>query len=353
MRWGHLVARSHLLRLFRLLAVLPLLAGPGASAVLAAPKVDIVTIEKGDRLTCEIKGLERGRLTVSTDPLDTVAVYWERIEQLASTRLYEVELSDGQRYFGALGGTVPRRLLVGVGAGAMDLAMDDVIRITPLEAGFWHRIDGNIDAGFSFNKADLETRWTLNAAAEYRSRSYEGKLTLTSQLTVREDADELSRNALSLAGRRLFGRRWFGVLIGQLQENQELSLDLRSVVGGGAGRYLVQSNSTVLQVFSGLVYTREHFSDGSGRNSPELALGTTWDWFSARSNDIDLSTTAIGYFNVGGQGRTRFELQSALRFEFLKDFYCSVNGYNSVDSDPPEGSAHADAGLSLTLGWKF
>ena len=70
-----------------------------------------------------------------------------RIELLASPRLFEVELADGQRYFGALGGTVRRRLLVGVGAGAIDLSMDDVIRITPLEAGFWHRIDGSIEFG--------------------------------------------------------------------------------------------------------------------------------------------------------------------------------------------------------------
>lgn len=353
MRWLCAAARSHQPVLTGLLAVVALLAGPCVAAALAAPKTDTVTIEKGDRLTCEIKGLERGKLRVSTDPLDTVSVYWSRIELLASPRLFEVELADGQRYFGALGGTVSRRLVVGVGAGAIDLSMDDVIRITPLEAGFWHRIDGSIDAGFSFNKAELETRWTLNAAAEYRSRSYEGNASLASQLTIRDDAEELSRNTVSVAGRRVFKRRWFGVIFGQLQENQELSLELRSVIGGGAGRYLVQSNSTVLQVFSGLVYMRERFTDASWRNSPELAVGTTWDWFSARSNDIDLSTTGVGYFNVGGLGRTRFELQSALRFEFLKDFYCSVNGYNSYDSKPPEGSANADAGLSLTLGWKF
>ena len=223
----------------------------------------------------------------------------------------------------------------------------------PIEATLWSRLDGNVDLGFSFNKAQLETRWTLNAEVNYRSRNYEGSVTLASQLTAREDADELSRNTLSLSGKRLFGQRWFGVVVGQLQENQELSLDLRSVVGGGAGRYLVQSNSTMLQLYSGVVHTREQFSGEDVRNSPEALVGTKWDWFSARSNDLDLSTTAIGYFNVGGTARTRFELQSAFRVEFLKDFYFSVNGYNSYDSRPPEGGASSDAGVSLSLGWKF
>lgn len=325
----------------------------GTTSALAGPKVDLVTIEKGDRLICEIKQLDRGRLRVSTDALDSVAVYWDRIELVASPRVFEVELSDGRRYFGSLSGTVRRRLVVGAAPHGLALNMDDVIRLTPLEAGFWHRLDGHIDFGFSFNKADLETRWTLNAEADYRSRNYEGAATLASQLTVRDDANQLSRNTLSLAGRRLFRRRWFGVAVGQFQENQELSLDLRTVIGGGAGRYLAQSNRTTLQVFSGLVHTREQFSGAAVRNSPEAVVGSTWDWFSARNNDIDLSTTAIGYFNVGGDARTRFELQSAFRVEFLKDLYFSINGYDSFDSSPPEGRANTDLGISVTLGWKF
>lgn len=324
-----------------------------AAGAAAAPKIDLVVLEKGDRLVCEIKRLDRGRLSVGTDALDTVSIYWDRIERVASPRVFEVELSDGRRYFGSLGGTTARRLQVGgIGTG-VDLEMDDVIRITPLEAGFWSRLDGHVDLGFSFNKAELETRWTLNAEADYRSRNYEGTVTLASQLTARQDADELSRNTLTLSGKRLFRRRWFGVAVGQMQENQELSLDLRTVAGVGVGRYLVQSNSTTLQVFSGVAYTREQFTGADLRNTPELLVGTTWDWFSSRNNDIDLSTTVVGYFNVGGDARTRVEAQSALRFEFLKDFYFSVNGYNSYDSHPPEGRANSDAGVSLTLGWKF
>lgn len=324
-----------------------------AVAAFGAPKIDLVSIEKGDRLLCEIKGLDRGRLKISTDALDTVTVYWDRIETVVSPRVYEVEADDGSRYFGALSGAVSRRLIVGAGATVVDIDMGHVIRITPLEASFWQRLDGNVDLGFSFNKADLETRWTLNGQADYRSRNYEGTATLASQLTLREDTDKLSRNTLSLAGRRLFRRRWFGVVVGQAQENQELGLELRTVAGGGLGRYIVQSNSTTLQLFSGVVYTRELFSDVPKRNSPEALVGTSWDWFSARNNDIDMSTTAVSYFNVGGDARTRFELQSALRFEFLKDFYFSVNGYTSYDSRPPENQASSDVGLSIALGWKF
>ena len=42
-----------------------------------------------------------------------------------------------------------------------------------------------------------------------------------------------------------------------------------------------------------------------------------------------------------------------MRFEFLKDFYFSINGYGSFDSRPPEGNANSDVGLNLALGWSF
>ena len=52
--------------------------------------------------------------------------------------------------------------------------------------------------------------------------------------------------------------------------------------------------------------------------------------------------------------RTRLELQSAWRHEFLKDFYWSLNGVESFDSDPPDSQTKKnDFSLSLAVGWKF
>ncbi len=48
-----------------------LLAG---RAVAAADKVDVVFLKNGDRITCEIKKLDRSVLTISTDPLGKASV---------------------------------------------------------------------------------------------------------------------------------------------------------------------------------------------------------------------------------------------------------------------------------------
>jgi putative salt-induced outer membrane protein YdiY len=325
-----------------------------AAPARAAAKIDTTVLDNGNRITCEIKSLDRGRLRIGTDALDTVTVYWERVVAVASPRLFEVEIDDGARYFGALEEAAPGRVrVVPPGAAPFELALANVVHMMPLEARFWQKLDGNVDLGFSFAKANLETRWTLNTEVDYRSRHYSGKLTLASQLTARDDADTLSRQALSLMGNRVLSNRWFALALGQVQENEELSLELRYVAGGGVGRDLVQSSSSLFRVYSGIVYTHEKFTSTDPQSSPELAAGLHWDWFTSRSDALDLSVGVASFYDIGGNARARVESQSALRFEFLKDFYFSVNGYQSFDSDPPAATVKSDYGVNASLGWKF
>lgn len=340
-------------RLLTGIGVVLALSLTGARPAQAGPKVDVVVLDNGDRLTCEIKQLERGRLTMSTDALDTVRVYSGRIREIVSPRQFEVERADGTLHFGVLaaqpGGV---RVEVSPGAG-IDLLFDEIVRITPIEASLWQRMDGHVDLGFSFAKADLETRYSLNADAEYKTRRYQADAILASQITSREDAERLARNQLTLSGNRRVGRRWSGGTFLQLQTNEELSIDLRSVIGGGVTRYLAQSNHTNLTVFGGLAYTREQFTGAATQDRAEVVVGSDWDWYTIRNDHVDLSTQVFSFFGVTQGSRARLEIQSAARFEFLKDFYFSINGYGSFDSHPPAGHANSDLGMSLALGWSF
>ena len=52
----------------------------------AGPKVDVIQLKNGDRLTCEILKLQHGSLSISTDPLDKVSVHWADVVVLTSPR---------------------------------------------------------------------------------------------------------------------------------------------------------------------------------------------------------------------------------------------------------------------------
>ena len=68
-----------------------ILVGPSD---VAAQRVrdEVVELSNGDRVTGEIKGLDRAQLTVRTIDLGTVKVRWQRVVRLNSNRTLEIEL---------------------------------------------------------------------------------------------------------------------------------------------------------------------------------------------------------------------------------------------------------------------
>jgi len=320
----------------------------------AADKVDVLHLKNGDRVTCEVKKLDLGVLTIDTDATGKISVHWGEVVDLASPRQFVVQVASGDYYLGSFLPSAPGRVTLSLMDGTTaTLAMEEVIRVAPIGASAWSRVDGSVDAGFSFTQAELETHWTLNGSATYRSPRYQFSGTVNSQKTIREEADPISRNNLGLNGIRLLDNRWFTMGWSQFQQNQELSLDLRALAGAGFGRDLVHTNHRLWSAYTGVVYTHEQFSGEEANHSAELALGGELDFFTSGKEDFKITNSIVSYFNVSGRKRLRLEFQNAWRQEFLKDFYWSLNGYDSFDGDPPDDQKSNDFGVSFTLGWKF
>lgn len=338
----------------RCLVVSTLLLGP-ASFAEADLRTDVVTLNNGDRLTCTLKKLERGRLTIKTDAFGTVTVYWGDVVSLTSNRTFEVEDAAGTRYYGAFRTGKPQEIVVVSPDGtAVPLQLLDVVRFGPLGSTFWARIDGSVSVGFSFTQANEQTQWTLNSDASYRARRYLTQVALSSQLTASADVDTQSRNTLSLSSRRFFGQHWFTGGFGQFQQDEALDLDLRAVLGALVGRHLLQRRQTTLALATGVAFTREYFTNGgSGDNSAEAVAGLDVDWFSPGESDTDFSTTVLSYYNVSGRARARVELTTAFQRKLLKDLFWSVNAFNSYDSTPPDDQKKNNFGVNLALGWSF
>jgi uncharacterized protein DUF481 len=335
-----------------MLAVVMLLAAGLPAA--AAGKVDVVQLRNGDRLTCEIKRLDRSILTVNTDPLGTVSVHWGDIATLASPRQFDLQLESGGHYLGSLVSAAAGRVGLAIdGGGTLDFALLDVVRLAPIGSSLWNRMDGSIDAGFTFSQAELETHWTLNGSANYRSPLYLLNATVSSQVTLREEEDSISRNNIGLSASRLLANRWYTIGFGTFQQNQELSLDLRVLGGGGIGRDLVHTDHRLWSGFGGLAYTHEQFSGDPAAQSAEAVIGGQIDFFTPGHETFRITNSVLSYYALSGRARFRLEVQSAWQHEFLKDFYWSLNAFDSFDSSPPQDLKTNDSGVSITLGWKF
>ena len=63
---------------------------------------EVVELSSGDRVTGEIKGLDRSYLTFRTIDLGTVQIRWQRVVRLNSNRMLEIVLVDGRRLQGSV-----------------------------------------------------------------------------------------------------------------------------------------------------------------------------------------------------------------------------------------------------------
>ena len=58
---------------------------------------DVVVLKNGDRLTGEIKGLQRGELRIKSDYMaEAVRLDWARVERLESKSTFMIWLVDGK-----------------------------------------------------------------------------------------------------------------------------------------------------------------------------------------------------------------------------------------------------------------
>jgi len=316
-------------------------------------KIDRLEMVNGDALTCEVISLDHGKLTVKTDGLGTLSVEWGKVQRLVSPASYQVELSSGRRMIGSIDSPVARRLAIRTITSVEVVDLADVVRMAQLESRFWKQLDGSIDYGFNFAQADNLTQSSLNATLSQRTARYLSQGTLNSQITTDSSVSHQKRNTLSVQVQRFLGNRWFVAPLAQASQNEQLGLDFRSILGGAVGRYVVQTNRSVLSLIGGVTYTHEKFVDQPGDERAEAVAIGDWDWFTFGDRETTLSTVVQVYYNIGSESRTRSELNTSLRRKFFHDFYASLNVLESFDSAPPAGEKKNDLSITASVGWSF
>ena len=333
-------------------AVLVILVCP-AVALASHGKVDRIEKQNGDLLICEVLSLLRGVVKAKTDGMGTITIEWNKIVRFTSPVLFEVELSSGAVYYGTLSAPAAGKLRVSGAPAGTDFDMIDVVKLTPIDQKFWQQLDGSVDVGFTFTQADQRSQWTFNGTVSRTTRNYTTTVNANSLLTIDDQNSHQNRNTVSAGVQRQLGRRWFASLFGQADHNEELNLDLRSLVGAGLGRVLVQTNRVLFSPYAGLTYTQERYTDEPVQNRAEAAIGLRLDWFTFGDYESDLVFQEQTYIDVKDPGRVRIELNTNYKQEIVKDLYWSVNLLESFNASPPAGNKKNDVTLSMSLGWSF
>ena len=146
------------------------------------------------------------------------------------------------------------------------------------------------------------------------------------------------------------------VLVGaaRFESNESLGLELRSQVAGGGGPRLVNSNRAQMQIGGGLALNDERGVDVEPVQNVEglLTFQMSYYTYDRPKTNVDVS---MQYFpSLSNRGRQRLQLDAGAKREFFKDFFLSLNVFDTYDSRPPNPEAETnDVGVVTSIGWTY
>jgi hypothetical protein len=325
-----------------------------AATTAAAQKTDVVSVRNGDVFIGELKELDRGLLTVSTDAMGTVKVKWPRVLTVSTDKDFQIVLDDESIFFGTLRGEAPGRVIVVTKEGEFEIPTQRVVRLQRLKSGFWNSLAGAVGLSFGYTQQSAKTDLGFNGEVSHPHRTNLTRLEFDTMSSRQDGTSDIFRLNGDLAHFRQFSRRWFYLGLLSYARNSQLSLESRVGLGGGIGYVMMETDRTSLASWLGPAMTRERYTGNDRRTSVPLVLVTDYQLFLWEPLDTDIAARlqVAPVLNEGGRWRFEFTLQA--RKELVSDLYLAVGLAESHDTRPPLADANKnDFSLKTTLGFSF
>lgn len=321
---------------------------------------DVVILKNGDRLTGEIKGLQRGELKFKASYMaESVRLDWARVDRLESKSTFLVYLKDGKLFTNSVhlmpaNTNETDNFSIGADKKAVRVKQMDVLRITPVEERFWSQLEGSIDLGFGFTSGNDQYQTELVAAATYRKGDHSLTGRVDAAFSGQTRGESSARREFILDYRKQLSPKWYAGGIFGLFSSDQQSLDLRTTLGGILGRNIRQTERTRLSIFGGVAATREKYSATVGTpraTNADAIAGVDFATFRFTTTDI---TSRLSLFpSLTTPGRMRMQFNSDMRIKIAADLYWGFHVYENFDSKPPVRADKNDLGISTSVGWKF
>ena len=317
----------------------------------AASAQDTVAMATGEKIVGEIIRVEKDVLTMSTTYSDSdFKIEWDQVVAIDSARQFLIETFDGRRISGSLKADLSNK---SVQVGSVAVVLADVSAILPIERTFWSRFETALDFGYSMTRANDAKQLTLGGTLLYRDEDVLDTVIGNVFSSSQSDATDTQRWNVGNDFRYLLGERWYANTGQDFLNSDEQSLDLRTTIGAGGGRYLLRSASQYLAVGAGLAWNREDYTDPAieTQDSAEAYIGT--EFMTEKLKITDLITRFNYYPSLTIDDRYRINYTCDLDFNLPGDWYFRVSLFENYDSQPPEGLSKNDWGWSNAFGFKF
>jgi len=334
-----------------------------AAPLLARDKTDVLIMKNGDRMTCEIKGLNSGVLYVSVDYIDgTASVNWSKVARLESTQLFIVKTEDGSAYTGALntaqtaGGRPVKIQVVEGPRQEVEIDRRQIVRMVETSEKFLQRFSGDVTWGIIYSKGNESTQYSLASETAYLRERWNAQANFSSTLSSSTGSSTSVRNSLGLNALHLLPwNNWFYGGIGDLLQSSEQGINLQSTLGGGMGRYLKNSNRANISILGGAAWQTTNYEPSivpqGTQNLATALIGTDVRFFSF--SKTKLIATANLFPALSKSGRVRFNMNASYYVKLFSNLSWNLSFYGNWDNRPPPGFSGSDYGTSSGLSWTF
>lgn len=328
----------------------------------ARPATDVIVMKNGDRLTCEIKGLDAGVLSVSLDYVDgTMSVQWSKVKRVESSQQFIVAAQDGSVHSGTLlsteeGADQPMKIRVAEGEhGAVVLDATQIVSITQTSEKFLRRFNGNINFGINYSKGNQATQYNFGAQTNYLRERWEAQIAFNSNLSANNGSATSTRQQISLSGYHLLPwEHYFYAGLANFLQSSVQQIDWQTSVGGGIGRFLKNTNRTTIAVTGGLAWQNTVYNGSAivpSQNATTALIAAELKAFRFKKTNLDV--TAEVYPFLSEPGRVRFNTNASYYLKLFSNLTWNVSFYGSWDNHPPDHFAGSDYGSSSGLKWTF
>ncbi|HST10818.1 MAG TPA: DUF481 domain-containing protein [Terriglobales bacterium] len=328
----------------------------------ARDKTDLMVMRNGDRMTCEVKGLDGGVLYVSFDYIDgTASVDWSKVAQLESRQLFVVKTEDGAVYTGTLrtpetAADRPVKIQVVETDKEDILDRSQIVQIVATSEKFWQRFNGDLSFGVIYSKGNQSTQYSLGSETAYIRERWTAQAGFSSNLSSSTGTNASTRNSLNISVRHLLPwNNWFYSGLGAFLQSSEQGIALQSTIGGGLGRFLRNTNRAKISVVGGVAWQNTDYKQSTvPLNHQNLAAAIVYaDAKLFRFSKTNLDATAALLPALSDPGRVRVNANASYYIKIVSDLKWNVSFYGNWDNRPPLGLSGSDYGTSTGLSWTF
>ena len=276
------------------------------SPLFARDNTDVIVMKNGDRMTCEIKGLSGGVLSVKLSYAQgIIGVQWSAVAHLESNQLFFVQTEDGKRYTGKLSTAVTsgeRPMSIQIASAPekeVEISQSQLIKLDQTAESFRRRFNGTINTGIQYSKGNETTQYNVASQVEYPRERWSSQASFNSSFASSSGAASIAtRNQVDLGSMRLLRwNNWFYSGTGNFLQSSVQGIDLQTTLGAGVGRYLLNSNRESLYVLGGFAWQNAQYktyTTGQGaQNAAAGLLESELKFFRFKKTNLDISAVVL------------------------------------------------------------